>query len=337
MDRKLLKKQIAVVGQTAYAAGLTAGWGGNISARCGDDAFLITPHKQSLAFLKPADILTINRDGKVIEGAGAPSTESQMHLALYREHAVNAVIHLHPPCLNSLVAKDVPLQFATLESKLTLGGTPPVIEQTTPTVVDVKPLIEAFKTSSIVCLKNHGTVAAGDDLFEALALTEVAEEAARMTINAFIIDKGRTPAKDGAQKDAAAAVRLPAFSDEHMARMQALVNDDEEAQRLGRETDLTVKYAIKQADDGRVYNMHFEKGRIVNITNDEADADFINVGKKEIWTHVFNGRLDPFAATSQKKLRLVKGHIGDLSKWYAPFYRIFDLWKHAPVRELGDD
>jgi L-fuculose-phosphate aldolase len=336
MDRELQKEQIAEVARAAYAKDLTAGWGGNISVRCGEDAFLITPHKKSLAFVRPDDVLTIDRDGEVIEGKGRPSVESKMHLALYRAQAVGAVVHLHPPCLNTLIDNGMPLELSTLESKLTLGGTPPVVEQTTPVVTDIEPLVEAFRTSSIVCLKNHGTVAAGDNLFEALALTDVAEEAAKMTIYASIIGEGRSPVQDDADNGEATAVRLPVFSDEHMARMQMLVNGDEEAQRLGQETDLTVQYAIKQAEDGKVYNMHFEEGRIVEITDDE-DADFVNVGKKEIWIHVFNGRLDPFAATSQKRLRLVKGHIGDLAKWYAPFYRIFALWKDAPVRELDDE
>lgn len=334
METEAMKQEMAAIGRTAYMKGLVAGWGGNLSMRIADDRVLITPHKKSLGLLTPGDILTVNLDGELIKGSGRPSVETAMHLALYKTLDVGAVFHLHPPCLNSLIAKGIPLELDTFETRLSLGSTPPVLEQTTPVVTGMELLLEAFKTSNIVCLKNHGTVSVGDDLAETLALTDVAEEAARMTIYACIISCWERPSP--AAKDGAAAEKLPLFSDVHMNRMQELVNNDAEALRLGEETDLTIKYAIKQAENGKVYNMHFVKGRIDRITDDE-DADFINVGKKESWIHVFNGRLDPFAATSQKKLRLIKGHIGDLSKWYAPFYRIFALWKDAPVKELEDE
>lgn len=36
-------------------------------------------------------------------------------------------------------------------------------------------------------------------------------------------------------------------------------------------------------------------------------------------------QLDPFAATTQKKLKL-KGDFAKISRWYVPFNRLFDLW-----------
>jgi len=330
-----LKQEIVSVARTAYLKGLTAGWGGNISVRQEDGTILITPHKKSLGFISEHDILTIDGKGDVLEGAGEPSMEKEMHCALYREADANAVVHLHPPYINSLMSKDIPLQLDTFETRLILGTSIPVLEQDTPITTDIDALLNAFKAANLVFLKNHGVVAVGDDLQEAFALVDVAEEAAQLTINSMIIGKqtNRT-ADDRVAKNRAEA--LPVFSIEHMNRIRKLVNEDEEAQRLGQKADLTVNYAIKQLDDGKVFNIHFEKGKIVNITDDE-NADFINAGKREIWIHVFNGRLDPFAATSQKKLRLQKGHIGDLAKWYAPFYRIFALWKDAPVKELDDE
>ena len=321
--------------RTAYLKGLTAGWGGNISAEQEDGTILISPHKKSLGFISEQDILTIDREGNVLEGPGEPSMEKAMHCALYRETEAKAVVHLHPPCINSLVSNDVPLQLDTFETRLMLGTSIPVLEQDTPITTDIAGLVNAFGTANLVFLKHHGVVAAGDDLFEAFALVDVAEEAAQLTINSMTIGKRREGAAQN-EPSKRAAEALPVFSIEHMKRIQKLVNEDEEAQKLGQRTNLTVRYAIKQLEDGKAFNIHFENGKIADITNDEK-ADFINAGKREIWIHVFNGRLDPFAATSQKKLRLQKGHIGDLAKWNAPFYRIFALWKDAPVKELDEE
>jgi len=336
MDKETLKQEICTVARTAYMKGLTAGWGGNISLRLDDGNILITPHRRSLAFLKQEDIITVDDNGRLLEGDRQPSSEVGMQCALYRAMEVNAVVHLHPQALNVLAVREVPLELMTLECRLILGGTPPVVEQTTPVVTDFDSMMSAFRLSNIIVLKNHGTVAVGDDLEEAFTLTDVAEEAARMTIDGHLIRNMGAVDLGAEVTERESSPALPVFSDEHMARVQALVNADAEAQELGKATDLTVRYAIKQAEDGKVFNMHFDQGRIVRITTDE-DADFVNLGKKEIWIHLFNGRLDPFAAVSQNKLRLVKGQIVDLSKWYTPFYRIFALWRDAPVLELNHE
>jgi len=331
MDKEAKKQEICTIARTAYLKGLTAGWGGNLSVRLDDGTLLITPHRKSLAFLGPADILTVDAGGHLLEGSRQPSSEVGMHCALYRAMEVNAVVHLHPQALNLLAVKGVRLEHTTLEGRLILGGTPPVVEQTTPVVLDHDAMLKAFRLSHLIVLKHHGTVAVGDDLEEAFTLTDVAEEAARMTIDGHVIRNmgGREPGAQDTEREPSPP--LPVFSDEHMARIQALVNADPEAQELGRATNLTVRYAIQQAEDGKVFNMHFEQGRIVRITA-EADADFVNLG-----AHVFNGRLDPFAAVSQNKLRLIKGRIVDLSRWYTPFYRIFSLWREAPVLEPDAD
>lgn len=336
MSIEFLKQQIVEVAKTSYNKGLTAGWGGNISARVDSEIVLITPHKKSLAFVSVDDLLLIDMKGTVLEGGGRVSTETKMHLSLYEEFEYNAIVHLHPPSVNAVVSSGVPISLSTYESSLTLGGTPPIVPQTGPTVTDTDSLVEAFKTSSIVILEKHGIVSAGDDLFEAYSYADVLEDAAQITIHKTTLNQGALVKEEPENNDTSGGI-FQVFSQEHLKKLQDLINSDAEAQKLGKDTDLTVKYAIKQQEDGLIYNMHFVEGRLTMITNSDEDADFINLGKREIWIHVFNGRLDPFAATSQKKLRLIKGHIGDLSKWYAPFYRIFDLWKFAPVKELPNE
>ncbi len=334
MKTDRIREEIVSVCRTAYLKSLTAGWGGNVSVKTENDTFLITPHRKSLGFLFPEDIIEIDREKNVISGMGKSSMETDMHLALYKDKDCGAVVHLHPPGINSLVSLGIPLELETFETHLLLGSSPPVLEQDSPTVTDIDSLLKAFETGNIVFLKNHGIVAVGSDLMEAFALADVAEEAAQLTLNSILLGKHDPDVKSPVQENTDAADPLPVFSEEHMDLIRKLVNEDSEAQKLGEKTDLTVNYAIKELESGRIFNIHFEMGRITEYTDTAEDADFLNAGSRETWIHVFNGRLDPFAATSQKKLRLLKGHIGDLSKWYAPFYRIFALWKKAPVLEI---
>jgi L-fuculose-phosphate aldolase len=278
----------------------------------------------------PSDFLVMNVTGKVIEGGGKPSTESKLHGTIYRETEAGAVVHLHPPYTSVLAVKGIEIHPMTFESSLFLGKSIPIIPQESPSVTRVEEVIDALKLSNIIILKEHGTVAVGDDLWDAFFLTEILEEAAMMTCLAKSLGTATGNEKGEFQPERETLQAIPVFSKEHIARMVDRINQDGEAQRLGKENHLTVRYAIKLLDTGQVYNFHFQEGEIVRVTNDE-DAEFVIAGKKQQWVAVFNGLIDPFAATTQKKLRLQKGSIGDLSKWYPPFYRIFALWKRTPV------
>jgi putative sterol carrier protein len=161
-------------------------------------------------------------------------------------------------------------------------------------------VIEALHLSNIIILKEHGTVAIGDDLWDAFFLTELLEETALMTfIERSLGVPPRVEEEKPVPEKAAAPAAYPVFSKEHIERIVTLVNQDEEARRLGRSTHLTVRYAIKLADTNQVYNFHFQEGEIIKVSNDE-DADFIITGKRHQWIAVFNGLIDPFAATTQK-------------------------------------
>ena len=218
----------------------------------------------------------------------------------------------------------------TFESSLFLGNNIPIIPQDSPSVTKLDGVIEALELSNIIILKEHGTVAIGNDLWDAFFLTEILEETAMMTHLSKSLGENKVKEEKEVSLKEETQVKYPAFSKEHIERIVTLVNQDEEAQRLGKSTHLTVKYAIKLMGSNQVYNFHFEDGKIVKVSNDE-DADFLLTGREQQWKAIFNGLIDPFAATTQKKLRLQKGNIGDLSRWYPPFYRIFKLWKQAPV------
>jgi putative sterol carrier protein len=49
------------------------------------------------------------------------------------------------------------------------------------------------------------------------------------------------------------------------------------------------------------------------------------------WEQVFLGKLDCFVAVTQGKMRL-SGQLGQLSKWYVPFTRLFSLFKEIKIK-----
>ena len=87
--------------------------------------------------------------------------------------------------------------------------------------------------------------------------------------------------------------------------------------------------AIRLDETGKTYNFLFENGRIAKLSNDD-NAEFLISAPEKIWRAVFNREIDPFVATTQKKMNL-KGDFAKISKWYAPCSRIFELWRQVPV------
>jgi putative sterol carrier protein len=98
---------------------------------------------------------------------------------------------------------------------------------------------------------------------------------------------------------------------------------------LGEKTDMTMELAVRLNETGQVYSFQFERGRIVNVGHN-SDAEFLISAPAKVWSAVFCRQIDPFVATTQKKMHL-KGDFARISRWYAPCSRIFELWQQVPV------
>ena len=129
-----------------------------------------------MGFLTPKDLVAINSEGVPAKKTQKPSSESPLHLAVYKETEAMAVIHVHPPTIVvfSLANESfIPLSW---EERYIIGQIP-VVPQHTPTVRDPAKVVEAIRNRPIVILKGHGTVAMGKDLRDAFLLTDLLEGA----------------------------------------------------------------------------------------------------------------------------------------------------------------
>ena len=326
MNERELKEQIRAVGCRLYQTGLALAHSGNISARLDDERILITATGTFLGDLKDDDIVTVAlADGKC-QDAKKPSSELALHSLIYKNFPAKAVIHCHPPLINGYFAAVPTLKALTFETKFYLGDVP-VVKQETPTVTDTHAVIDALKTNNLVVLKNHGAVAMGDTFESGLSLIETLEEAVKVAAVARlfqkdILDDLDKALKDDIRKDDAA---YPMFSREHIQAIVDLVNRDEFITQKGKDLDLTVKLAIKLDGEDRVFKFDFQKGKVVHLGQD-ADAPFVISAPRPIWEQVFLGKLDSFVAVTQGKMKL-QGQLGQLSRWYVPFTRLFELFK----------
>jgi len=327
-QEQIIKDKIILKGKRLYDQGLVVVNSGNISARLDSENILLTASQTHLGNLNYDSIVKVNIDTNSSEDKKTPSSELPLHSLVYKNFKDTVVIHCHPPLINGYFSVKNSLKALTFETDFYLGKVP-VIAQSTPTVTEPEPVIEALKSNNIVVLKNHGVIAKAYDFQEALNLIEALEEAIKIVAVARLFDKNilddlDKPLGDKLNKDQTA---YPMFSKEHIEAIVDLVNRDEFIAQKGKELDLTVKLAIKLNDSDKAYKFNFEKGKIIKLDID-ADAPFVISASKEIWEQVFLGKLDSFVAVTQGKMKL-EGQLAQLSRWYVPFTRLFDLFKEV--------
>ena len=327
----LLKNEIIQVGRRLYETGLAVAKSGNISARLDEKLILITATGTSLGNLSAGDIVKVDLASMRSLDPKNPSSELPLHALVYKNFPAKVVVHCHPPLINGYFAVNDSLKALTFETKFYLGEVP-VVKQETPTVTKPELVIDGLKQNNLVVLKNHGSVAIADKFADALNLTEALEEAVRTASVARLFKKDIPDELDLVLKEDLTRndISYPIFSREHIQVIVDLVNKDELIAAKGKELDLTVQLAIKLDDTDKAYKFNFEQGKIIRLDND-ANAPFVISAPRTVWEQVFLGKLDCFVAVTQGKMKL-SGQLGQLSKWYVPFTRLFSLFKQVKFK-----
>jgi ribulose-5-phosphate 4-epimerase/fuculose-1-phosphate aldolase len=193
METKL-REEICRLGRSLFERGLTPGSSGNISVRCDDGGWLVTPTNASLGSLDPARLSRLDAEGRLVSG-DAPTKEVPLHSALYETRAASrAVVHLHSThsvALSMLPEIDprAALPPMTPYHLMKCGAIAlvPYHRPGDPAVADaIRGL--AGKYSSVL-LANHGPVVAGDSLEAAVFAMEELEETAKL----YLLLRGLNP------------------------------------------------------------------------------------------------------------------------------------------------
>ena len=119
------------------------------------------------------------------------------------------------------------------------------------------------------------------------------------------------------------------FAQDQIDEIVRLVNADIQLKELGAKTQMNMDLAVQLNETGDVFSFKFQNGQIVDVGKD-ANAEFLISAPEKVWRSVFNREIDPFVATTQKKMNL-RGDFARISRWYAPCSRIFQLWQEVPV------
>ena len=177
-----LRQDIVTCCQRLYQRGLIASTEGNVSALVGPDRLWITPSGTHKGFLRMDDVLLIDLQGRVHFGSGQPSSETPLHLALYRcRPDIRAVVHAHPPIATALTVARCALETRLLPETVVLLGEVPTIPYQMPTTEEFAQEVgEVMQRVDAALLENHGGVTVGSSLQAAFNLMETVERAAHI-------------------------------------------------------------------------------------------------------------------------------------------------------------
>jgi L-fuculose-phosphate aldolase len=329
-----LEREIIECGKLLFERRLISGWGGNLSCRAGRSGYLITGQHAPLGFLAQSHLVRLDRTGVAVHKSRKPSSETPMHLAVYAGTDARAIVHVHPPMVLAFSLTYESFTPLSFEEKYTIGEVP-IIAQETPTVTEPEKVVEGLKYHPVVILKGHGTVAIGKNLQEAFLFTDLLEEAVHCQFFQKRLRTASAPA-NGAMPDRRLSPdpvgkRFELFSREHMQALVDRANEDRLFRTAGAETGLTTSLTLHLDEAGDAWTVEFVDGVISRLERGGA-GEFMISGRAEWWSAVFSNRMDPFLATQQGKLKLRRGELAQLSRWYKPFQRAFTIWQTVPVR-----
>lgn len=160
-----------------HAAGWVANHDGNVSCRLDGGRFLASPTAVSKAAVESDMVVTLDAEGKVVEGHRRVFSEISLHLACFRARPdVTWVLHAHPPTATGWAVAG--LEFFTppflREPVVSLGDRVPCIVETD--------LAATIATVDAVLLRNHGVLTVGPDAETALLRMELVEHLARIAL-----------------------------------------------------------------------------------------------------------------------------------------------------------
>lgn len=169
------RETVAAACRRLAREGLVIATAGNVSLRAGDDV-VTSPTGGVFGELEAEQMAVVDLDGNVVDGDLAPTSELELHLALYaREPVCGAVVHTHAPMATALscVLDELP---AVHYQMLAFGGPVRVAPYATFGTDELAAaVVEALEGRTAALMRNHGAISWGADLDTAVELTLLLE------------------------------------------------------------------------------------------------------------------------------------------------------------------
>jgi L-fuculose-phosphate aldolase len=179
--RIALSHDLVRAGRILDRRGMIVASEGNLSARLTPERFLITRRGRRKGEMKTRDLIELAIDGASESSALAvASTEHRVHQIVYRLRAdAEAVVHAHPVALTAFAVRGTVPDLTRFDEARAIVG-PISLAAYEPSGSDaladaVGKALMAPEKPKLVILTDHGALAIGQSVDEALARLEIAE------------------------------------------------------------------------------------------------------------------------------------------------------------------
>jgi len=199
--RDYIVKGIVEICQKLDEKGFVANHDGNVTAKF-ENHFLATPTAESKGAITPEMVISLDKEGKKIEGIGKPFSELNLHLAAYEEREeTRAVVHAHPPFATARGLVGKPLEISLPEAVVSIGHIIPVADYSMPgSVANDRFVREALRKSDVFMIAGNGVLSVGRNLEEAYLRLELLEHVAKVDYYAATMGPVMTIPEEDLQK-----------------------------------------------------------------------------------------------------------------------------------------
>lgn len=188
MDEAEARRAVREAGLELLRSGLVDGTWGNVSQRFGEGLMAITPSGRDYGTLTDEDIVVVGiADGEA--RGGTPSTETPLHRAIYASRPeIAAVVHSHSPSASTVAAARREVPPIVDDFVQVVGPSLRCAEYALPGSSRMaRVVLRALKGRMAALLANHGAVALGRNMEEALLAARMAEKGCRVLIESSFL------------------------------------------------------------------------------------------------------------------------------------------------------
>ena len=171
MQYEAQRQQLIDTARTMERMGLVQLSGGNVSMRMPCGNFLVTPSAMGYDPMVPEDSVLIDACGNTVEGFRRPSSDWKALVYIFRHMPqVNVILHTHQSAAVSLslVADELPVISTTMVDELKDAVQVAPFTISSDEGMGISTVQYAGKALAVI-LKNHGVIAYGKNMDQALA------------------------------------------------------------------------------------------------------------------------------------------------------------------------
>lgn len=173
--------------------GLVSGSSGNVSRRLSlegdEERYLVTPAGVTYDRIETDDLVVVDGDLEPVGADLVPSTESLLHLGIYRGRPdINAIVHTHSLYASVAAVTMTEIPPIVDEMVVYIGGPIEVADYAFPGTPELAEAgLEALEDRRAVLLRNHGMCAVGSDIEEAMRVAILVERIAQIYVQAEMV------------------------------------------------------------------------------------------------------------------------------------------------------